>query len=143
MTNKGAVKEVKGELLKVQLYKESACSHCSGCDKKEKLGGIYNFKCNKKVKVGDIITFEIKEGPLLKIVALIYLTPVFSMIGGYFGGEFIGLSEIQNVTFAFTGFLGAFLFIHLYDKYRGHEIIEKEISVRSSEKVSEHTMCKF
>ncbi len=143
MINKGIVKGVKGELLRVQLYKNSACSHCSGCDKKDKLGSVFNFRCDKNVEVGDIITFEIKDNSLLKIVALIYLTPVFSMIAGYFVGEAIGVSEVAKVILSFTGFLGAFLFIHLYDKYRGSEIIEKEISIKSSEKVSEHTTCKI
>ncbi len=143
MINKGIVRSVKGDLLKIQLYKNSACSHCSGCDKKDKLGSVFNFRCDKETEVGDIITFEIKDNSLLKIVALIYLVPVFSMIAGYFVGEVMELSEITKVIFSFAGFLGAFLFIHLYDKYRGSEIIEKEISIKSSEKVSEHITCKI
>ncbi len=142
MINRGLVKEVNGEVLKVQLYKESACSHCSGCNKEEKPGSVYNFRCSEGIEVGDTITFEIKDNSLLKIVALIYLTPVFSMIGGYFVGEMVGLSEMIKVVLSFTGFLGAFLFIHLYDSFRGHEIIEREIRIKGSEKISEYKLCR-
>ena len=65
MINKGVVKEVEGDLIKVHLYKESACAHCSGCGKKEKMGSTFEFKCTENVKIGNVITFEIEDKSLL------------------------------------------------------------------------------
>ena len=121
MINKGVVKEVKGDIIKVHLYKESACAHCSGCGKKEKMGSIFEFRCNEKVEVGNVITFEIEDKSLLNIAALVYLLPIAFMVGGYFLGEFLGFAEGKRVLTSFMGLILSFGFIYIFDKIKGQK----------------------
>jgi len=127
MINKGVVKEVEGDLIKVHLYKESACAHCSGCGKKEKMGSTFEFKCTENVKIGNVITFEIEDKSLLNIAAVVYLLPIAFMIGGYFLGEFLGFSEGRRVLTSFMGLIFSFGFIYLFDKTKGSKIIDQKI----------------
>lgn len=129
MINKGVVKEVAGELIKVHLYKESACAHCSGCGDKDKMGSTFEFKCSERVKTGDVITFEIEDKSLLNIAAVVYLLPIAFMIGGYFLGEYLGFPEGRRVLTSFMGLIFSFGFIYLFDKTKGSKIIDQKIKL--------------
>ncbi|GLI55727.1 hypothetical protein PM10SUCC1_12410 [Propionigenium maris DSM 9537] len=129
MINKGIVREVKGDIIKVHLYKESACAHCSGCGNKEKMGSTFEFKCSEKVEVGNVITFEIEDKSLLNIAALVYLLPILLMIGGYFLGEFLGFTEGKRVLTSFMGLILSFAFIYTFDKVKGSKIIDQKIKL--------------
>jgi len=129
MINKGVVKEIKGDLIKVHLYKESACAHCSGCGDKDKMGSTFEFKCHEKVEVGSVITFEIEDKSLLNIAALVYLLPIFFMIGGYFFGEFLGFTEGKRVLTSFMGLILSFACIYTFDKVKGSKIIDQKIKL--------------
>lgn len=127
MINKGIVREVRGDLVKVHLYKESACAHCSGCGNKEKMGSTFEFKCSEDVKVGNVITFEIEDKSLLNIAALVYLLPIVFMIAGYFLGEFLGFPEGRRVLTSFMGLIFSFGIIYTFDKVKGKAMVEQKI----------------
>lgn len=129
MINKGIVKEVKTNTIKVHLYKESACAHCAGCGEKSKMGSTFEFKCNEKVEIGNLITFEIEDKSLLNIAALVYLLPIFFMILGYYAGEFLKLPEGGRVLFSFLGLFVSFGLIHIFDRIKGHKMIDQKIKV--------------
>lgn len=134
MINKGIVEEINGESIKVHLYRDSACAHCSGCDTHNKMGSTFRFKCDRDLSLGDIVTFEIEDASLLNIAALVYLMPAFFMIGGYFLGQKLGFSEGRRVLMSFI-FLGiSFASIYFFDKNRGEKIIEKKIKIISVDK---------
>ncbi len=140
MINKGIIKEVIGENIKVHLYKESACAHCSGCGNKEKMGSIFEFICHEKVKVGDTITFEIEDKSLLNIAALVYLLPIFFMIGGYFLGEYLGFTEGKRVLISFLGLIVSFGIIYFVDRTKGRDIVDKKIKIISVEETPAEDM---
>ena len=129
MINKGIIKEVKNNKIKVHLYKESACAHCSGCGDKAKMGSTFEFKCDEKVEVGNLITFEIEDKSLLNIAALVYLLPILFMICGYYLGEFLGFTEGKRVFSSFIGLFLSFGIIHTFDRVKGHKIIDQKIRV--------------
>ncbi len=134
MINKGIVREVNGEVVKVHLYKESACAHCSGCGNKEKMGSTFEFRCSEKVEIGNVITFEIEDRSLLNIAALVYLLPILFMIGGYFFGEFLGFSEGKRVLTSFMGLILSFGVIYTFDKVKGKKMVEQKIKLVGVEK---------
>lgn len=129
MINKGLVKEVKGDVVKVHLYKESACAHCSGCGNDRKMGTTLEFKCDQKVEPGNVITFEIEDKSLLNIAAFVYLLPIFFMIGGYYLGDSLGFSEAKSVGTSFMGLIFSFGLIHIFDRLKGSKIIDQKIRV--------------
>ena len=138
MINKGVVREVDGEQIKVHLYKESACAHCSKCGDKEKMASTFEFTCSEKVEVGDLITFEIEDRSLLNIAVLVYLLPIFFMIGGYFLGEYLGFGEGLRVLMSFMGLILTFIIIFLFDKAKGKKIIDQKVRVVKIEQGSKN-----
>ena len=142
MINKGLVKEVNGDTIKVNLYKESACAHCSGCGNDRKMGTTLEFKCNEKVEIGNVITFEIEDKSLLNIAALVYLLPIFFMIVGYYIGEHLGFTEGKRVGASFMGLFLSFGLIHIFDRLKGSKIVDNKIKVvKIEEKPMEDSSC--
>jgi sigma-E factor negative regulatory protein RseC len=140
MINKGVVQEINGEHIKVHLYRDSACAHCSGCDSRSKMGSSFNFKCDRNLSLGDIVTFEIEDSSLLNIAAVVYLMPAIFMIIGYFLGQNLGFNEGKRVLMSFI-FLGiSFAAIYFFDKNRGEKIIEKKIKIISIDKPDPENM---
>ena len=66
MINKGIIQEINGNNIKVKLYKDSACSHCSGCSESSKYGKDFEFTTDLPAKIGDTVTFEIEAGKVMK-----------------------------------------------------------------------------
>ena len=70
MLNKGIVKKIDGNKIIVKLYKDTACSHCSGCSGDSKYGKDFEFTTDMKAEIGDTVTFEISAGKVIKAASL-------------------------------------------------------------------------
>lgn len=136
MINKGIIEEIKNDHIKVHLYRDSACAHCSGCSSSSKMGSNFTFKYDKNLTIGDIVTFEIEDSSLLNIAALVYLMPILFMMAGYFIGHKLGFSEGQGVLMSFLFLAVSFAFIYFFDKKRGEKLIDQKIKVISVDKPS-------
>lgn len=134
MVNSGVVTRVNGHNITVHLYKESACAHCSKCGDKEKMASLFEFRCQQEVEAGDTITFEIEDNSVLSIAALVYIVPIFFMIGGYYLSSTLGFSEGLSILTSFLGLILSFLGIHLYDKKKGDKVINESIKITNIEK---------
>ncbi len=83
MVNKGIVTKIRGNQITVQLYKSSACSHCSACSEEGKKANTFDFTFNEKVERGDLVTLEIAEKEVMKAALIVYILPPVFMILGY------------------------------------------------------------
>lgn len=138
MINRGIVKEIKGNKVKIKLFKSSSCSHCSCCGEKSKYGKDFEFKTDLPAHIGDLVTLEISEKDVIKAASIAYVMPPFLMIVGYFVAEYLGFSENMRVLSSFL-FLGvAFVILFLYDKIFAKKNIEDEIKIISIEKYDEN-----
>ena len=100
MLNKGVIKKIDGNKIIVKLYKDTSCSHCSGCSGDSKYGKDFEFTTDMKANIGDTVTFEISTGKVIKAASIAYVFPAITMIAGYFLGEkLLGLSENQKRAF--------------------------------------------
>lgn len=136
MINKGVVKKILGnDQFLIQIYKDSACSHCSGCGDASKINKeeVFTIK-DRKVEVGDIVTFEIESSKILSAALLVYVFPVFAMILGYLISSYADASEGWSIFYSFSALIVSFLIIFLYDKSVGKKKIEKDIKIISIEK---------
>lgn len=141
MLNKGIVKKIDGNKIIVKLYKDTACSHCSGCSGDSKYGKDFEFTTDMKAEIGDTVTFEIAAGKVIKAASIAYVFPAVAMIGGYFFGEkILKLSETQNIISSFVALLLSFVVLFFYDKMIVKKRPNSEIEIISIEKEDTSTM---
>ena len=141
MLNKGIVKKIDGNKIIVKLYKDTACSHCSGCSGDSKYGKDFEFTTDMKAEIGDTVTFEIAAGKVIKAASIAYVFPAVAMIGGYFLGEkILKLSETQNIISSFVALLLSFVVLFFYDKMIVKKRPNSEIEIISIEKEDTSTM---
>lgn len=134
MKNKGIVVENKEDNeITVKVFKDSACSHCSGCSDNSKFGTEYTFKCKENLKEGDTVDFEIADSKLLKISFLIYILPVLLLFFMYYIAGFITQVEGSRVFAAFAGIILYFLIIYIIDKKLGHDFLDKNIKIHKGD----------
>ncbi|MGY0395062.1 MULTISPECIES: SoxR reducing system RseC family protein [unclassified Fusobacterium] len=141
MLNKGIIKKIDGNKIIVKLYKDTACSHCSGCSGDSKYGKDFEFTTDMKAEIGDTVTFEISAGKVIKAASIAYVFPAIAMIAGYFFGEkILNLSENKSIVFSFVALLLSFVALFFYDKLVVKKRPNAEIEIISIEKEDTSTM---
>lgn len=134
MLNKGVIKEINGDKIVVKLYKDTSCSHCSGCSGDGKYGKDFEFTTDKKAEIGDTVTFEISAGKVIKAASIAYVFPAVAMILGYFIASKLGFSENQSIASSFIALGISFVCLFLYDKFVVKKQKNSEIDIISIEK---------
>lgn len=141
MLNKGVIKKIDGNKIIVKLYKDTSCSHCSGCSGDSKYGKDFEFTTDMKANIGDTVTFEISTGKVIKAASIAYVFPAITMIAGYFLGEkLLGLSENQSIIASFLALVVSFIVLYLYDKFIVKKQTNSEIEIISIEKEDTSTI---
>ena len=135
MKSSGKVTEVNGNKIKVKMFKESSCAHCSGCGDASKLTRELDLFYNGEVEIGDIVTFELEDAKMLKIGFLVYILPIIMMLIGFVISSKMGNSEKTSVFISFGFLIISFICLHIYDKYFVKEKVE--MTVTAVEKGSE------
>ncbi|MFC1637547.1 SoxR reducing system RseC family protein [Candidatus Margulisiibacteriota bacterium] len=117
------VRTISARLAEVAFQKSLACAKCGLChDAGEGMAGIEAVN-DVGAKRDDIVEVEIPSDEVVKGSMVVFLLPVFFLIGGYLGGSFlirlagqIAWEESGGVIFALI-FLGlSFFAIKWYDK---------------------------
>ena len=135
MLNKGIIKEINGDKIIVKLYKDTACSHCSGCSGDGKYGKDFEFVTDRKAEIGDTVTFEISTDKVIKAASIAYVFPALAMIVGYFiANKLFGFSENQSIASSFVALGLSFVCLFLYDKLVVKKQTNSEIDIISIEK---------
>ena len=124
MLNKGIIKEINGDKIVVKLYKDTSCSHCSGCSGDSKYGKDFEFTTDRKAEIGDTVTFEISAGKVIKAASIAYVFPAVAM----------GFSENQSIASSFIALGVSFVCLFLYDKFVVKKQKNSEIDIISIEK---------
>lgn len=134
MVNKGIVKEIHGNKIIVKLYKDTACSHCSGCSGNSKFGKDFEFVTDRKAEIGDTVTFEISAGKVIKAASIAYIFPAVAMIGGYLIASKLGASEYESIAASFGALILSFVCLFFYDRLVVKKQKNSEIDIISIEK---------
>jgi sigma-E factor negative regulatory protein RseC len=123
VSEQGIIEKLNKGTAVVRVRQRSACMHCSSkdsCDisSRDILVEMPNVL---QAQVGDCVEIGLPEGALLRLSALVYLTPVIFLILGAFLGSFIaGLLHTDSTWAAVTGgavFLGiAFCGIRILER---------------------------
>lgn len=128
MKSSGKVTEINGNKIKVKMFKESSCAHCSGCGDANKLTRELDLFYNGEVEIGDIVTFELEDAKMLKIGFLVYILPIIMMLIGFVISSKMGNSEKTSVFISFGFLIISFICLHIYDKYFVKEKVQMVVT---------------
>lgn len=128
MKSSGKITEVNGNKIKVKMFKESSCAHCSGCGDASKLTRELDLFYNGEVEIGDIVTFELEDAKMLKIGFLVYILPIIIMLIGFVISSKMGNSEKTSVFISFGFLIISFICLHIYDKYFVKEKVQMVVT---------------
>jgi sigma-E factor negative regulatory protein RseC len=124
MKERGVVTKIVSDgLVEVAFPKNEQCAHCCLCH--EGRGGVMGIEVLNVLgaKLNDRVEVEISSEELIRGSMIVFLLPVFFLVGGYFSSSlllnslgFIGWDDVVGVAFAMF-FLGlSFYFIKWYGK---------------------------
>lgn len=128
MKSNGKVIGISGNKIKLKMFKESSCAHCSGCGDANKLARELDITYDGEVEIGDIVTFELEDSKMLKIGFTVYIAPILMMILGYTISSKTGGTEKVNVLVSFAFLVISFICLHIYDKYFVKEKVEMKVT---------------
>ena len=128
MKSNGKVIGINGNKIKLKMFKESSCAHCSGCGDANKLARELDITYDGEVEIGDIVTFELEDSKMLKIGFTVYIAPIIMMILGYTISSKMGGEEKINVLVSFAFLVISFICLHIYDKYFVKEKVEMKVT---------------
>ena len=128
MKSNGKVIGINGNKIKLKMFKESSCAHCSGCGDANKLARELDVTYDGEVEIGDIVTFELEDSKMLKIGFTVYIAPILMMILGYTISSKMGGTEKANVLVSFAFLVISFICLHIYDKYFVKEKVEMKVT---------------
>lgn len=128
MKSNGKVIAINGNKIKLKMFKESSCAHCSGCGDANKLARELDVIYDGEVEIGDIVTFELEDSKMLKIGFTVYIAPILMMILGYTISSKMGGTEKANVLVSFAFLVISFVCLHIYDKYFVKEKVEMKVT---------------
>lgn len=128
MKSNGKVIGINGNKIKLKMFKESSCAHCSGCGDANKLARELDVTYDGEVEIGDIVTFELEDSKMLKIGFTVYIAPIIMMILGYTISSKMGGGEKINVLVSFAFLVISFICLHIYDKYFVKEKVEMKVT---------------
>ncbi|CCU78111.1 Positive regulator of sigma(E), RseC/MucC [Halanaerobium saccharolyticum subsp. saccharolyticum DSM 6643] len=107
----------KKKKAEVKIIRHSACSKC---DKSCSLAGdshdqeeiVMEVEDEIGVKTGDQVLVEMEKGNILFATIVVYVIPIFLMIGGYFFGVWVA-SLVGIEALELAGIAGSFIFLIL------------------------------
>ena len=117
MTNKGIVKEVKGEMITVEFERHEACGDCHACSLGSTDCAKHTITIRGKAEVGDRIVVEMDESHVMAASAVAYLIPFAGFMAGLLGCWACGLSEPVMALGAIGGTAVAYLIMRALDPH--------------------------
>jgi sigma-E factor negative regulatory protein RseC len=118
--HQGVVKEIRGNMLYVEVERRAACaachakSVCMASEKKDEV--IAAFTSNpEEYRVGELVQVALKKMLGAKAVVLAYLLPFLALALGLFVTYYFTKNELLSIGVAFTATTLYFLFIKKID----------------------------
>lgn len=115
MTNKGIVREVKGDTLTVEFERNEACGDCHACMHGSTNCAKHTITLKGKADVGDEIVVEMDESHVMAASATAYMIPFAGFMIGLLAGYALKLSEPLMALCAIAGTACAYLIMRALD----------------------------
>ena len=115
MTNKGIVKEVKGEMITVVFERHEACGDCHACHMGSTNCAKHTITIKGKADVGDEIVVEMDESHVMAASATAYMIPFAGFMIGLLGSYALKLSEPLMALCAVASTAVAYMIMRVLD----------------------------
>lgn len=131
MNQTGRVISVTPKKTLISVIRESACGEsCASCSAKCSLKDAEIVAETKPgINAGDTVIFEMAASKVLFAAFLVYITPLFALLGGYLIASFMGAGEGLSVIVGALATAVWFFVVHFIDKklkkYYKHTIMRK------------------
>ncbi len=137
----GKVVAIDGDVASVEVIQQSSCQACSAnkaCGTKV-LKGLFQTKrhylkmsfshIEQTLRVGDNVEIDIEESALLRSSLLVYVLPLFSLVGMALAFNIWFQSEWLSMLGAVIGFTVALFFARAYSMQQSHsELFQPRLS---------------
>ena len=130
MRQLGRVYKVTDGIAEISVVRESACGdNCSSCSAKCTLkDASVSAKAVPGLNAGDMVHIEMAASKIIFAAFLVYITPIFALLIGYFAGTGMGLGEDASAGIGILAMVIWFFVVYAIDKrlkklYR-HTIVE-------------------
>lgn len=111
MVEQGVVtKIIPPDTVEVSLQASEACGRCGACHPASEGRVGIEAVTVPGVKTGDVVEIEISTGGVVATSFVVYLLPVFFMIGGYVFGSWLAGLFSMGISDELGGIGGAILF---------------------------------
>ncbi len=145
MAEVGKVIACEGDQVRLILKRREACGKCRACT-----AGLSEQEMEMKARnlcgavEGDNVEVFIEQTNFLKAVIIMYGIPMLmflaGVIAGYYGGQYLGISN-PNITAVILGIAltaATYIVIHLNeDKWSSGEFLPSAVKIASEEEKSE------
>lgn len=125
MIEEGKVIEVKGDIAKVEIQRNTSCGTCRACWMSEEGKMVASGQNLIGAKVGQRVRLQV-SGSILKAAFVVYILPLLGLIIGYGAGSFIsraigypGFSEKVGVISGLAFLVLSFIAVRYYGKKAG------------------------
>ena len=131
MNQTGRVISVTPQKTVISVIRESACGEsCASCSAKCSLKNAEIVAQTKSgIRAGDTVIFEMAASKVLFAAFLVYITPLFALLGGYLAAASFGAGEGACVIVGTIAMAVWFFVVHFIDKalkkYYKHTIVKK------------------
>ncbi len=120
LTEIGEIISTQDENATVKLYKGEHCKGCKGCAAHGMRDMMVTVQNDIHAQVGDSVYIEILPRHIVGYSFLIFIFPVFCLIGGYFvGHSFDRDGEILGAAGGFIALIFAFIVVKAADTLFG------------------------
>ncbi|MCL2435612.1 MAG: SoxR reducing system RseC family protein [Lentimicrobiaceae bacterium] len=119
--HQGTVKEIKGNVLFVEIERSAACASChakGACLASQRKDEIIPIATNEpdEFQVGETVQVNLKKSMGAKAVVIAYLCPFLALILGLFGTYYFTKNELLSIGVAFAATALYFLFVKKIDE---------------------------
>lgn len=132
MKQTGRVLSVNEKNTIISVIRQSACGDsCASCSAKCSLkDSTVTAETVDGLEVGDMVIFEMAASKVLFAAFLVYITPLFMLIGGYLASTLVlETQEGMSVLVGIVSMIVWFVVVHFIDKklnkYYKHKIVQK------------------
>jgi len=116
------IKNIDSQYAEISVERRTACGHdcsnCGGCTAKTQSIIHTIAKNTANAQPGELVTVESSSAAMAKIMALVYILPIFGIFAGYFFGT--SVLRLSDMASALAGVAGVFIFYIpavFYDKH--------------------------
>ena len=123
---KGVVKEINGNRVKVLLPFSKGCEKCGLCKRISDSSMEVEVYAKGDIHKGEKVKIYINPKAVIVSSLMVYIFPLLFMVAGYFIGRVVGnllnvKGELLPAAFSFLFLFSSFIPVHIFDRIKSRD----------------------